>query len=100
MLHRFCPVKKDSPVTGIIVKFVCCSIAESIMTAKTFLRFLSATLLGFDQDTPVYMNWSLRRDRRMLFANVRWSKREKQLSDVWVDRSERIWVKCSSIIDQ
>lgn len=91
--HRLGPVKKDRPVPGIIVKFVCRTVANNIMSARESLRSLKVNQLGFKGDSPVFVNWSLSKERRAVFSYARKAKKEKRLTDVWIGLNGKIMVK-------
>jgi hypothetical protein len=84
--------QNNRPTSGIIVRFVRRFDKERVLQQRRIKRNFSTRHLGYSDasDTPIYLNQSLTRNRRLLFAKARRIKQEKNIQFLWVDKAGNI----------
>jgi hypothetical protein len=80
----------NRPTSGIIVRFVRRSDAAGMLEARRKVGSLSSKKLGFQEDSPIFVNQSLTESRRKIFARARALKRSGGLKHLWIDPVGRI----------
>ncbi|RZF39791.1 hypothetical protein LSTR_LSTR000439 [Laodelphax striatellus] len=80
--------------SGIIVKFLRREDPDKLLAKRKVKRdFSTRHVSGHTDDNPIYINLSLSKERRMLFAKARKLKSEFNYKYVWTDRNGRVKVR-------
>jgi hypothetical protein len=84
----------NRPGTGIIVKFVRREDPDRLLARRKVKRdFSTRHVTGHTDDNPIYINLSLSKERRQLFAKARKLKTQFNYKYVWTDRNGRVRVR-------
>ncbi|KAG8295029.1 hypothetical protein J6590_089700 [Homalodisca vitripennis] len=87
---------KNRPASGIIVKCLRREDPDRLLARRKVKRdFSTRHLVGRKDDLPIYINLSLSRERRVLFAKARELRPKFNYKYVWVDRAGRVKVRKS-----
>lgn len=93
-VHRLAknPNKPDDP-RGIIIKFCSRIDMEEMRKKSRVKKFVSATELGFDSERKVYVNLSLSRETRILWAEVQNFRKRNNYKFAWITNAGKIFLR-------
>lgn len=84
---------KPEASRGIIVKFCRRTDMEALRERSKVRNGFSAQNLGFNSDSKVFINLSLSKDTRILWAQTRKFKEENKYKFAWISSSGKIFVR-------